>query len=397
MAYLKFQGEGIFTGRKILPPPQVLVTNEKGIIEKIIPATEAGGDVQQHAGLLCPGFVNTHCHLELSHLKGLLPEKTGLVDFVTGVMQHRNFTPEKIQAAIAVAEAEMLENGIVAVGDICNTDHTVAQKAQSPLRWYNFVEVSGFIPQSAPVRFEQARKVYDAFAGHPSAIAGPGTAASQHTSITPHAPYSVSNDLFAQIDTFSAGRVISVHNQETPEEDSFFMDGISRFRELYTLLGADISFFEHPGCSSLQHWLPRVANPAAVLLVHNTCTTETDIRFAQQVAAGRQQTLYWTLCPNANLYIEGRLPQVELLRGYQCAITLGTDSLASNRQLNILSELQTLRTHFTDIPLSELLQWATLNGAQALQMQDTLGSFEKGKQPGILAVDKRLDSVKRLL
>lgn len=391
MAYLKFQGEGIFTGREILSAHQVLITNEKGIIEEIIPATEAGEDVQQYAGLICPGFVNAHCHLELSHLKGLLPEKTGLVDFVTGVMQHRNFTPEKIQAAIAAAEAAMQDNGIVAVGDICNTDHTAAQKVQSALDWYNFIEVGGFIPQLAPVRFKQARKVYEGFAGQQPATG------SNRASITPHAPYSVSNELFALIDQFSAGKVISVHNQETPEEDAFFMSGISRFRQLYTLLGADISFFEHPGCSSLQYWLPRVANPAAVLLVHNTCTTEADIRFAQQVAAGRQQTLYWTLCPNANLYIEGRLPHVELLRQYQCAITVGTDSLASNWQLSILSELQTLRTHFTDIPLSELLQWATLNGAQALRMHDKLGSFEKGKQPGILAVDKRLDNVKRLL
>lgn len=391
MAYLKFQGEGIFNGREILPAHQVLVTNEKGIIEEIIPATEAGADVQQHQGLLCPGFVNTHCHLELSHMKGLLPEKTGLVDFVTGVMQQRNFTPEKIQSAMAEAEADMQAGGIVAIGDICNTDHTITQKAQSPLHWYNFIEVSGFIPQSAPLRFEQAVKTYNSFTEKLPATG-------QHqTAVTPHAPYSVSNALFELINGFSAGKVISVHNQETPEEDAFFRNGISRFRQLYTQLGADISFFEHPGCSSLQHWLPQVTQPAAVLLVHNTCTTETDIRFAQQVAAGRQQTLYWTLCPNANLYIEGRLPHVELLRQNQCAITIGTDSLASNWQLSIFSELQTLRTHLPNIPLNELLQWATLNGAQALRMHDKLGSFEKGKQPGILVVDKRLDSVKRLL
>lgn len=389
MAYLKFQGEGIFTGREMLPAHQVLITNEKGIIAEIIPVTEAGDDVQQHEGLLCPGFVNTHCHLELSHMKGLLPEKTGLVDFVTGVMQQRNFTPEKIQAAMAAAEAEMQENGIVAVGDICNTDHTIAQKAQSQLNWYNFIEVSGFVPQFAATRFQQALKTYHHFTEK--------LPAHQQAALTPHAPYSVSGDLFEQINQASAGKVISVHNQETPEEDAFFLDGISRFRQLYTLLGADISFFEPAGCSSLQHWLPRVSLPASALLVHNTCTTEMDIRFAQQLAAGRQQTLYWTLCPNANIYIEGRLPQVPLLRQYQCAITIGTDSLASNWQLSILSELQTLRTHFTDIPLAELLQWATLNGAQALRMHDKLGSFEKGKQPGILTVDKRLETVKRLL
>lgn len=384
MAYLKFQGEGLFNGHKILPAEQVLVTNEKGIIEDIISATEAGGNVQQVPGIICPGFVNTHCHLELSHMKGLLPEKTGLVGFVAGVMQQRSFSPEKIQEAIAAAEAELLQNGIVAVGDICNTAHTVGQKAQNRLDWYNFIEVSGFIPQSAPTRFEQALQVYEQFDAHNRAL-------------TPHAPYSVSDALLELINEHSAGKVISVHNQETPEEDAFFMNGISEFRKLYTLLGADISFFEPAGCTSIQHWLPKATKPAAVLLVHNTCTTESDIRFAQQLAAARQQTLYWTLCPNANLYIEGRLPQVELLRSNQCAITVGTDSLASNWSLSILAELQTLRTHFTGIPLDELLQWATLNGAQALRMHDKLGSFEKGKQPGILSVDKRLETVKRLL
>ncbi|BAV09955.1 adenosine deaminase, alternative form [Filimonas lacunae] len=384
MAYLKFQGEGLFNGREILPANQVLITNEKGIVEDIIADSEAGADVQHVNGILSPGFVNTHCHLELSHMKALLPEKTGLVAFVTGVMQHRNFSQETILEAIAAGEQEMWDNGIVAVGDICNTTHTVAQKSLHRLHYHNFIETSGFIPASANTRFEQAVQTYKAFPA-------------VHSSITPHAPYSVSPALFELINEHSAGKVISVHNQETPDEDALFLDGISSFRQLYSMLGADISFYQPPGCTSIQCWLPKTDKPNQVLLVHNTCTTETDIRFAQQLAAGRQQTLYWTLCPNANLYIENRLPHVDLLVKHQCAITVGTDSLASNWQLSILAELQTLRTHFTEIPLEQLLQWATLNGAQALQLAHTLGSFEKGKQPGVLLLDKRLESVKRLL
>jgi cytosine/adenosine deaminase-related metal-dependent hydrolase len=385
MAYAKFQGSGLFTGQEILDASQVLITTEKGIIEAIIPETEAGDNIQKVNGMLSPGFVNCHCHLELSHMKGLLPEKTGLVGFVTGVLQQRAFSPEKIQEAIATGEQEMIRNGIVAVGDICNTTHTLVQKTAGNLAYFNFTEVSGFVPAGAPARFDQALSTYTAFAG-----AGlPGA-------ITAHAPYSVSKALFELINTHAAGKLVSVHNQETPEEDAFFRDGVSDFRKLYDLLGVDLSFYTPPGSTSLQHWLPLLSSPSQLLLVHNTCTTATDVRFAQEQAARQSQQLYWTLCPNANLYIENRLPPVDLLRAEGCTLTLGTDSLASNWSLDILGELRTLHTHFPHLPLAELLQWATLNGATALQLQHQFGSFDKGKQPGVLEIEKGLAGVRTL-
>ncbi|NJO25135.1 MAG: amidohydrolase family protein [Bacteroidia bacterium] len=65
---------------------------------------------------------------------------------------------------------------------------------------------------------------------------------------------------------------------------------------------------------------------------------------------------------------------------------MGTDSYSSNWQLNIWSEVQSVRKHFPHIPFETILQWATLNGAKALQWDDELGSFEKGKKPGITIV-----------
>ncbi|GAC1531191.1 MAG: hypothetical protein NVS3B15_10530 [Sediminibacterium sp.] len=95
----------------------------------------------------------------------------------------------------------------------------------------------------------------------------------------------------------------------------------------------------------------------------------------------------WCICINANLYIENALPPIPLLRNNNCQLVLGTDSLASNRSLSILDELKSITRHFPDVPLAELLQWATLNGARALQMNDILGSFEKGKQPGVIVIE----------
>jgi cytosine/adenosine deaminase-related metal-dependent hydrolase len=84
-----------------------------------------------------------------------------------------------------------------------------------------------------------------------------------------------------------------------------------------------------------------------------------------------------------------------MLRTNNVNIVLGTDSLASNRSLNIAAEIQTIRKNFPSIPLAEILQWATLNGAKALQMDDTLGSFEKGKKSGVVLFTDA--EVKRLL
>ncbi len=75
-----------------------------------------------------------------------------------------------------------------------------------------------------------------------------------------------------------------------------------------------------------------------------------------------------------------------LLRN-ECNIVVGTDSLASNHQLNILEELKTISRNFPGIPLEKLLQWATINGAKALQADALFGSFEKGKQPGIVLIE----------
>ena len=99
-------------------------------------------------GILTPGFINCHCHLELSHLKNVVERGTGLVDFLIKVISNRSAVKEKIEEAIVNADNEMYENGIVAVGDICNSTDTIFQKQKSKIEYRNFVEVLGFNEQS---------------------------------------------------------------------------------------------------------------------------------------------------------------------------------------------------------------------------------------------------------
>src|SRR4051812_17072648 len=185
--YRKFTADYIFNGRMILSRPQVLITDEAGVIIDIVENTEAGDGIEQLRGLLTPGFINAHCHLELSHLRGLIRERTGLVDFVQLVMNNRVSAMEMMTGAMMNAEAEMYQNGIVAVGDICNTADSLAIKAQSKLLWHNFIEVSGFTDALAVKRMENVKTLHKRFQV---------ITANQKTTLSPHAPYSVSKKLF---------------------------------------------------------------------------------------------------------------------------------------------------------------------------------------------------------
>ncbi|MDG1146593.1 MAG: hypothetical protein P8N54_08875, partial [Flavobacteriales bacterium] len=97
-------------------------------------------EVEVYEGILCPGFVNTHCHLELSHMKGLIPEATGLPEFVNQIPSLRNKSTENPLEAMAAGNNEMSQAGIVAVGDICNTSDSLNIKKDSTLKYHSFVE-----------------------------------------------------------------------------------------------------------------------------------------------------------------------------------------------------------------------------------------------------------------
>jgi cytosine/adenosine deaminase-related metal-dependent hydrolase len=102
------------------------------------------------------------------------------------------------------------------------------------------------------------------------------------------------------------------------------------------------------------------------------------------------------LCANANLYIENKMPPVQMLIDHGVELTLGTDSYSSNWQLSIAAEIRTIKERLPEIPLEQILKWATINGARALDRADELGSFEKGKKPGIVLLDNNMKS-KRLI
>lgn len=343
----------------------VQVYTDKNLIEKSV--------IEKYDGAICPGFINTHCHLELSHMQGKIPEKTTLPGFITSLQSQRKASHEEIQAAIAKADEEMWINGIVAVGDICNSADTIPQKRISKIFYHSFIELFGFNHAFADEVFNRALKLSEKF----NALS---------YSIVPHAPYSVSKTLFEKIKSYlpNINKTLTIHNQETVSENELYKSKTGALAKMLEQFKIDIKSWKNTGLNSLPSvidFLPQ-ANP--LILVHNTFTDETDI----DVATSKHKNLYWCLCPNANLYIENRLPDVNLFRKRKLKITLGTDSLASNHQLSIWQEIKTLQKYFPEIELNELLTWACKNGAEALQLPQ-FGTIEKGKRPGLNLINHK--------
>ena len=371
--YLKFQASQVFTGTQMLDgADQVLITKADGTIDAIVPVVEAGDDIQQVQGILSPGLVNAHCHLELSHMKGVIPAHTGLQEFVKQIVALRQVAPEVIQEAIVSAEAEMIANGIVAVGDISNTLDTLNQKAKHHLAYYSFVELYDLDPTRAEDKLIAGLEIQKQFQEN-----------CVRASLVPHAPYSVTNNLWHLLSAHFGIHTISMHNQETPDENEFFKTKSGSFLGMYERTKVNLDFFEATGLSSLQSILPIFKKAQHGILVHNSFTSAEDI----QAVHAAMTNAFWCLCPNANQYIEQTMPPVELLRSENANIIIGTDSYASNWSLSVLDELKTIQQHHPTIPISEMLGWATINGARALQMDKHLGSFEKGKKPGVVLIN----------
>jgi cytosine/adenosine deaminase-related metal-dependent hydrolase len=326
------------------------------------------GPIEQLSGIICPGFVNTHCHVELSHLKDKILPQRGLVSFIKDVQAFRNADSKEVLEAIQKADEEMYANGIVAVGDISNSNLSIPVKAASKLYYHTFVETFGFLPQNAEAVFNKAVELLNEFKP-------------QSCSITPHAPYSVSKELFKLIrkHSDSGNNLISIHNQECEDENKFYRYKLGGFIELYEYFGMDITHFKPQARNSLQSIIPLLTNKQQVLLVHNTCTNLKDIYFIKRF----DRKINWCFCPNANLYIENHLPKIPLFIDQGFNITLGTDSLASNSSLCILSEMRTIQNKFPAISTKKLMEWGTINGATFLGIADEKGTLEPGKTPGL--------------
>jgi cytosine/adenosine deaminase-related metal-dependent hydrolase len=328
---------------------------------------------EKHEGIICPGFINSHCHLELSYLKNAVPKQQGLAKFVVDLQRIRHqFNEAEINLAIQKADLQMQQNGIVAVGDISNGATSFKTKAVSKIKYYNFIELFGFDQNKAEETYNSALDLKDKLLD----VCGDNAA----FSIVPHAPYSVSRKLFKKIgdEAYQNNYLISMHNQETEDENLLFQSKKGALKDMLEQFGLDLSQWQATGFDSMPSVVSQLPKCVKMLLVHNTFTNQKNIEWARDYS----KLLWWCFCPKANLYIENKLPDFSLFTSFKNRLVVGTDSLASNTELSILEELKTIQNHSKVFVLQDLLAMATQNAAAFFEFKD-LGSFDKGKKPGV--------------
>lgn len=330
-------------------------------------------------GALVPGFVNAHCHVELSHLHKKFRKGTGMAGFIDQINELRDWAGREAKAQLVQEWMDkMWADGVSAMADISNDDSSFDVKSGHKMYTRTFLEVFGSEPHMCEGVMAEVTEL-----GRVADKAGIDAAP------TPHSCYTMSPQLLsASAAAGLAKGYLSYHSQESQEEEDLLRSGSGAMYENRRRSG--MSTPPVTGESSLKYFLDRLADakPAPydehILLVHNVCLAQDDIDAAKKV----MNNVYWAVCPLSNIFIHNALPPIPLMRRNGLAITLGTDSLSSNDDLDMVKEMYCLHANFPEVPMSEILTWASMNGAAFLSKEDTLGSLSAGKKPGVVRISE---------
>ncbi len=352
--------------------------DDNGVVVEVGELDGECEDTEFYNGILCPGFTNAHCHIELSHLKGLFKEATGMSGFINQINELRSSAEEpERRRALEEQFDRLYSEGTSAMGDISNCSESFDKKASSPLMTRSFIELFGTLPEEVEEVIASGK-----------ALEKKAEEFGIKAAITPHSCYTMSPQLLSRAaqEGLKSG-FLSYHSQESQEEEDLLISGTGALAENYK--GRNLPTPPVTGKPALLYFIERLAAfselpvKGRIMLVHNVATNQESI----DAALASLEEPFWTICPLSNIFIHRELPPLDLMRKNKLAICLGTDSLSSNHILSIVEEIKCLHEHFPHIELEEILLWACYNGAKAIGFESVLGSFEPGKRPGVVLID----------
>jgi cytosine/adenosine deaminase-related metal-dependent hydrolase len=301
-----------------------------------------------------------------------------MAGFIDQINALRDWASDDVKTELVREWMDKLwKDGVSAVADISNDASSFPVKQSSPIYTRTFLEVFGTEPEDCEGVMESVMKLQDTSEEY-GIDAAP----------TPHSCYTMSPQLLSA--SSAAGLesgFLSYHSQESQEEEDLLISGTGAMAENRRRAG--MSTPPVTGESSLKYFIDRLADvkPAPhkghILLVHNVTLKQDDIDAAKKAF----ENVYWAICPLSNIFIHDALPPVPLMRENGLKICLGTDSLSSNDDLDMMAELVCLHENFSDVPMAELFRWASRNGAEFLGKENVLGSFAEGRRPGIVLVN----------
>lgn len=332
----------------------------------------AGDVVDLGGSVLMPGLVNAHTHLELSHLAGRVDATGGWTEWVRRLVAARpEGGPEEARRATAAAIQSLVESGTVAVADVANGLSHLELLQDSGLAVLLLHELVGWDPRAAaPI----ARAADERIAAAKKRIRGPAI----KVALAAHAPHSVSPALFHEL--LERGGPASLHLAESPVEARFLRSGDAAWSAFLAERGVGEVAFEPPGTSPVRYVDQLGALRARTLAVHCVQVDE------QDAALLASRGVHAVLCPRSNRQLGVGLPPLPLLMRAGVRLSLGSDSLASAPDLDVLQDAALLRAAYPEVAPSALVHIATLGGAEALGLAGELGSLEPGKRAALAIV-----------
>lgn len=316
-----------------------------------------------YSGILMPGMINSHCHLELSSLKNTNYRQQDLAEFIQSVIKNK-------KSSISDKDCQyydklMYDLGINFVGDIVNTELSISAKKFSKIYYHNFIEISGLYPEYADKKIKYALDLKNKF-----------TKNNLCASIVPHSFYSISKELFDKISKLKNNNLISIHLFESFQEiENFYFSKGNLFKFLKEIYPDYQPFVKNIKeiCDKLKEF-----KNSNIILVHNTFANH------DEYCAGKG--VFYCLCPNSNLWMHNKLPTKEFVIRNMNKIVIGTDSLASNDKLDLMEEIKTFAYHYNIFDLQLILKLVTSNAAQAFANQN-YGILKENLKPGVLLLE----------
>ena len=315
---------------------------------------------------ILPGLVNAHTHLEFSDCEQPLgTENMPLADWIGHVIRSRGVTTTlQKTAAIKLGIEECISAGVRLIGEIATPPLNYASVVGSSIDYVAFAEVLGLNDSRSAERLVAAED-------HNSN--------SEHGGWSPHAPYSTT--WLTIEDTVrrarQTGLPLAMHVAESPDERELIQHGTGKFAKSLKAIGVWQDGLFPWNNRSFPHLIQLLSKAPRSLLIH--CNDLRNEEIEELAQHGDMSVVY---CPRTHAYFgHSEHPCVRMMeRGVRVA--LGTDSRASNPDLNLWGEVQFLLNRRSDIEPQNVLKMATANGADALG-KERFGRIEKGCTPGL--------------